>query len=259
MTLWDDVFFRKASEDNDFCEEMLQTFLDDSTLKVVSNTPQKEVLNLQGRSVVLDLLCTLGSGKTVNVEVQKTNPKSIDHLRRVRYNASAITANITKPSIDFKSIPNLIVIYLTKGDIFKSGFTKYCVANVLYPSGKIVDDGLTRIFINGSIDDKSNISKLMKVFSGNKNFKDEFPKISNRISFFTEKEEGVAIMTSLAEEILGDELISIKNESFNQGEIKGRKEGEKKGKRDILGKIKDMINNKCSVEDINRFVDNFKN
>ena len=89
-------------------------------------------------------------------------------------------------------------------------------------------------------------------------------------------------MSSLAEEILGDELISIKNESFNQGEIKGRKEGKRKGKiegeiegerkgriegerkgrieerRNILGKIKDMINNKCSIEDIKHFVDNFK-
>ena len=81
-------------------------------------------------------------------------------------------------------------------------------------------------------------------------------------------------MNSLAEEILGDELIGIKNESFNQGEIKGRKEGKRKGKiegeiegerkgrieerRNILGKIKDMINNKCSIEDIKHFVDNFK-
>ena len=73
-------------------------------------------------------------------------------------------------------------------------------------------------------------------------------------------------MSSLAEEILGDELISIKNESFNQGEIKGRKEGKRKGerkgrieeRRNILGKIKDMINNKCSIEDIKHFVDNFK-
>ena len=62
----------------------------------------------------------------------------------------------------------------------------------------------------------------MKVFSGDKNFKDEFPKISNRISFFTEKEEGISVMTSLAEEILGDELIDIKKKSFDDGKIEGK-------------------------------------
>lgn len=69
MTLWDDVLFRKAAEDNGFCAEMLQTFLDDPKLTVVSQNPQSEILNLQGRSAVLDLVCKLGSGETVNVEV----------------------------------------------------------------------------------------------------------------------------------------------------------------------------------------------
>ncbi|MBQ7456707.1 MAG: PD-(D/E)XK nuclease family transposase [Desulfovibrio sp.] len=153
MTLWDDVLFRKAAEDNGFCAEMLQTFLDDPKLTVVSQNPQSEILNLQGRSAVLDLVCKLGSGETVNVEVQK--PKTTDHLRRVRYYSSLITTNITDPNTDFKDVPNLTIIYLTNGDIFKRLFTKYYITNTLFPCSGIVDDGLTRIFINGSVDDNS--------------------------------------------------------------------------------------------------------
>ena len=74
----------------------MQTFLDDPKLTVVSQNPKNEILNLQDRSAVLDLVCKLGSGETVNVEVQKL--KTTDHLRRVRYYFSLITTLEVYPS-----------------------------------------------------------------------------------------------------------------------------------------------------------------
>ena len=119
LTLFHDVLFRKAAEDNKFCEEILRVMLEDNALKVISNVPQKDMTNLHGRSAILDLLCELNNGKIVNVEVQRTGEENIDHFCRVRYYSSIISTNITDPGTDYSEIPELIIIYITKNDIFK--------------------------------------------------------------------------------------------------------------------------------------------
>lgn len=59
----DDLSFKKMAEDKDFCEEMVQTFLFDNQIRVLTWKPQFAGTNLQGRSVVIDLVCTLKGGK----------------------------------------------------------------------------------------------------------------------------------------------------------------------------------------------------
>ena len=70
LNIIDDSLFQKMAEDMGFCEEMISTILGQ---KVIINNfvPQNSIKNLQGRSVVLDALCTLENGKECNVEVQK--------------------------------------------------------------------------------------------------------------------------------------------------------------------------------------------
>lgn len=58
----DDIFFRKMAESLEFCQEILQVILGDRGLTVLEAIPQFPGTNLQGRSVVLDLKCTLGAG-----------------------------------------------------------------------------------------------------------------------------------------------------------------------------------------------------
>ena len=120
LNIIDDTLFQKMAEDPGFCEEVISTVLEQKvTVKEV--TPQNSIKNLQGRSVTLDALCELENGKECNVEVQKANDD--DHQRRVRYNTSCITANITDPGVKFKDVPNVIGIYISKFDMFQSGKT----------------------------------------------------------------------------------------------------------------------------------------
>lgn len=88
--------------------------------QIVKNLiPQNSIKNLQGRSVVLDALCILENGKECNVEVQKSNDDN--HEKRVRYNTSCITANITEPGTKFELVPDVISIFISKFDIFGEG------------------------------------------------------------------------------------------------------------------------------------------
>ena len=129
LTLFDDVLFQKASEDKKFCEEIVRIFLEDPSLKVLKNETQKTLLNLQGRSVVVDLLCSFSDGRVSLVEVQKTDTE--DHVVRVSYEAGVAKSNTTDPGGKFDQVTEIIVIYVMKFDLFKKNDVKYEVKRTL--------------------------------------------------------------------------------------------------------------------------------
>ena len=85
----DDLMFRTMAEDKKFCEEILRVILSDSELTVLEAVPQYACTNPQGRSIILDAKCVLGSGRKIDIEVQRADDD--DHKRRVRYNGAILT------------------------------------------------------------------------------------------------------------------------------------------------------------------------
>ena len=77
--------------------------LEDPGLTVVECTPQSSVTNPHGRSAVLDALCELSGGRFVDVEVQRADDDDLQ--RRVRYYASLLTADRTRPGGRFADVP----------------------------------------------------------------------------------------------------------------------------------------------------------
>ena len=138
----DDALFQKMAEDTGFCQEILQVILNDKALQVMDNVPQFMLKNLQGRSCILDVKCTLGDGRIVNAEVQKSD--NDDHQRRVRYNAALLTANIAEPGDRFKAIPNVVVVFISKFDMYKSGKALYHVDRIIRENGTMVDNGFRK-------------------------------------------------------------------------------------------------------------------
>ena len=223
--LIDDVLFTKAAEDKKFCEEILRTILDDQELIVVRSTPQSKLQNLKGRSVVFDALCKLKGGAMVDIEVQKAN--NDDHLKRVRYNSAVLTANITNTGTKFRRVPNVIVIFISKFDVFKDGYALYHVDKIVRETSRKVEDGLEEIYVNSAVKDGSKVSELMELFVDLKAYnKDEFPVVSETKKIYKETEEGVQTMCEITERLC------------KKSERKGFAEGEAKG---ILKSIKNLV------------------
>lgn len=197
LNVIDDTLFQKMAEDIGFCEEMLSTILSQKVV-IKKIIPQNSIKNLQGRSVILDALCTLENGKECNIEVQKANDDN--HEKRVRYNASCITANIMKPGTKFEKVPDVISIFISRFDIFGDGKTVYHVERVVRETGKVRDNGLHEIYVNTKIKDGTDIAELMKIFSENDayDFK-KFPKTSKRKSQFKLGEGGERKMCEAVE------------------------------------------------------------
>lgn len=197
LNVIDDTLFQKMAEDIGFCEELLSTVLGQKVI-IEEVIPQDSIKNLQGRSVILDALCVMESGERCNVEVQKSNDD--DHQRRVRYNSSCITANITDPGTKFKNVPNVISIFISKFDIFKKKKTVYHVDRVVRESGEVVDNGYREIYVNTKIDDGSDVAELMRIYKKRDAYDyRKFPKTSKRKEEFIKVERGKGEMCEIVE------------------------------------------------------------
>ena len=197
LNIIDDTLFQKMAEDKDFCEELISTVLVQKVI-IEEVIPQNSIKNLQGRSVILDALCRLEDGNRCNIEVQKANDD--DHERRVRYNASCVTANITDPGTKFEKVPNVIAIFISKFDMFRKGKTVYHVDRTVRETGEITDNGLQEIYVNTKIDDGSDIAKLMKIYREQREFDfEKFPKTSIRKMQFIGNEGGKRDMCEIVD------------------------------------------------------------
>ena len=218
----DDLMFSKMAESKEFCEEILRVILEDDGLIVTENIPQCKVENLHGRSIIMDAKCVTGDGRHINIEVQKAD--NDDHLRRVRYNGSILTTNITETGTKFEFVPDVCVIFISAFDMFKSGLPLYHVKKVVMETGQIVEDGLTEIYANALIDNGSKFSKLMKVFTENDTYNtDEFP-VTSKIKAGFKLDEGGAIK-------MDETLQRWKEEWISEGEARGEKRGEERGEK----------------------------
>ena len=228
----DDSLFQKMAEDISFCQEILQVILGDKGLRVLDNVPQFVAKNLQGRSCTLDVKCSLGDGRIVNIEVQKADDD--DHQRRVRYNGALLTTNATDPGDKFKDVPDVIVVFISRFDIFKSGKALYHVDRIVRETGKLADNGFAEIYVNAEVDDGSDVALLMDVFTEDNVYDDNrFPATSGRKRRFKTTEEGVSEMCEVIE----------RNRAEARAEAKAETE-----EKNIVGMLKENI----SVEVISR-------
>lgn len=164
LVLMDDAMFESMCQSPEFVEELLQTILNDSKLHIKSETlmAQKSIRNLRGRSIRMDAYVEGQEGNAFNVEVQKSD--NCNHVKRVRYNASLITAQRTEPGDTFEDVQSLCMIYISEKDIFHKQRTLYHVQNTIIETGDLVDNGLKEIYVNTEVQDNTRLAALMGLF-----------------------------------------------------------------------------------------------
>ncbi len=216
----DDAFFQVLADDAAFCQEILRVILQDDKLAVESVSVQRDVKNLVGRSVRVDALCVLGNGDKANIEVQRSD--NDNHIKRIRYNASCITASETEPGEKFENVPTVIMVYISENDFLGRGKTIYHIDNVLRETGEMIDNGLYTICVNTKVDDGSDVAELMKCFMQTEVENEKFPVFSNRMKYLKHLEGGSEAMSGVMEEILEEFLEERIDERIEKALRKGR-------------------------------------
>ena len=198
LNVIDDVLFHKVVEDQEVCEEILQILLEKPDLVVVESQAQRFLRNIGAHSVILDVLCQDSSGDYFNIEVQKKNDD--DHQKRVRFNRSNIDTVFVESGIQYEQLPDVYLIFLTKFDIFREKQTVYHIERVIKETGTVVENGTYEIYVNTAIDDGTKIAELMQYFKKSVGEHQKFLKLSRRVQYFKESQEGVTTMCELVEE-----------------------------------------------------------
>jgi len=205
FNIFDDSFFEMVAKDKDAVEDILRIILHDPELVVTKLIPQNSIKNLYGRSVRLDALCVTGDGRNIDVEVQKEDKDN--HVKRVRYNASCITANVSEPGENYENVNDVYVIYISKFDIFHRRRRLYHVERSFYDKGEFVpvQDGEHFIYANASnnVDveaEDDDVAELMEFFKNSQGQNDKFHRLTNRVHDLKNNESEVNTMCKLVED-----------------------------------------------------------
>ena len=162
LILMDDIFMRIVLKDRKCTEFILQTILQKPDLKVKTQSIQSDLKNLQGRSLILDCLCSDTKGTVYNIEVQ--NDSHGASPKRARYHSGLIDMHILKKGKTFENLPESYVIFICAKDILKENKQIYHISRIIQESGKKFPDQAEIIYLNTSKDSENELGKLIKDF-----------------------------------------------------------------------------------------------
>ena len=198
--LLDDDFLTKCFEgDTKYIQLVLRIVLEMPDLVVVDVRTQVFVENLLNRSVRLDVLATDSSGRKINVEIQRSDKGA--GWKRARYNSSMMDANLLRKGEDFDMLPETYVVFITEHDVIGDGQPLYKIERYISGSGKKFEDGSHIVYVNGAYRDETPIGKLMHDFSCTDPADMHYSLLADRVRFFKESKEGVAIMCKAMEDM----------------------------------------------------------
>ena len=117
----DDPMFLKMAEDRNFCQEILGVILEDPGLKVVEQAHRIEATNAKGNTVAIDVKCSLGDQRIVNVGILKPfhdEDDEVDDQRLVLYYGSILSANLKNQHEDCTDVPDVCMVCISNMDVF---------------------------------------------------------------------------------------------------------------------------------------------
>ena len=226
LTLMDDLFMQVVLEEQACTEYILQTILDNASLKLKEQRLQKRLSNLHGRALVLDCLCTDEKGLLYNIEVQNSSAGAIP--KRARYHAALMDTHILKKGEKFSKLPESYVIFITDKDVLGEGEQLYQIERVIRKSGNLFKDGSHILYFNTARQDDNALGKLARDFkeANPKEIKSEV--LSQRVASLKEAKldrEGVKKMNVLLEKYRKKAV----EEGIEKGIAQGMQQGLEKG------------------------------
>ena len=221
--LMDDDFLTKCFEGDTACIELVLRIVLEQELQVLDVRTQVFVENLLNQSVRLDVLATDSTGRKFNIEIQRADRGA--GRRRARYNSSMMDANLLQKDDDLDNLPETYVVFITENDVMGNGKPLYRIERCILDTGERFDDGAHIVYVNGAYRGESPIGKLMHDFSCTDPAKMYYGVLADRVRFFKESKEGIAVMCKVMED--------MRNESLQEG----MKEGLKKGMQDAARRM----------------------
>ncbi len=163
-------------------------------------------------------------------------------IRRARFHLSIMDTNSLMPGQDFEELGDNYVIFITENDVLKKGLPLYTIDRSIRETGERIDDGSHILYVNGAVrDTKTPLGKLMHDFFCVDPDKMWYPVLAKRTRYFKEDERGINEMGSLYERLL------------SEGEARGLKMGEARGRAGRSLKLFAMISSTRPLTGANKY------
>jgi len=251
LILMDDIFMRIVLKDRKCTEFILQTILQKPDLKVKTQSIQSDLKNLEGRSLVLDCLCTDKEGNIYNIELQ--NDSLGASPKRARYHSGLIDMNISKKGKSFDYLPESYVIFICSRDILKGDKQIYHISRIIKESGAVFPDQANIIYVNTSKSSSNELGKLIEDFYTADPKKMHSKILAKRVSKLKiaenlEKGDEKA-MTTYYDRLKRQWKKEGTEEGMAKGMAKGMAEGLEKSE-DIMAKLMGILVKEGRIDDL---------
>lgn len=199
-SLIDDSLMTVVFQDKACTQLLIRCILQRDDLKVLEVSTQKELKNLRGRSVRLDILATDHAGTFYNIEVQRADKGA--SRKRARYNSSMLDSNITMPGDKYDALAETYVIFITENDYFSRGLPLYHIERVVQETGELFSDDEHILYVNGQYRGDDPIGSLMHDFFCKDPNDMKNPVLAENVRYYKTDVEGVVRMRTMTEEFV---------------------------------------------------------
>ena len=195
----DDLMTNFFDGSNECMELVLRIVMDMPELTVMEVRTQKELNNLHGRSVHMDVLATDAEGRIINVEIQRTDKGA--GSCRARYHSSILDASLLDKGEDFSKLPETYVIFITEHDVLGRGEAVYKIERCILNTGELFDDGAHILYVNGAYRGDTPMGRLMHDFFCTRPEDMHYTVLAGRAEQFKNGTEGSDTMCRVMEEM----------------------------------------------------------
>lgn len=148
----------------DLLLELVQFSLPELHIRSIQHV-QKEVdikLSLDAHGIRLDISAHDDQGRIINIEMQLRDERNVP--KRMRYYSGAIDQTLLKPGINYSSLPENVVLFITPFDPFGKSFLRYTFRNFCVEDRELeLGDGTTKVVLS-AVGTVGNISEDLKGF-----------------------------------------------------------------------------------------------
>ena len=189
-------------------ELLLRIILDRRDIRVKQVQTQRQMKNLAGHDVRLDIDAVDSEGREIDIEVQRADSGAVK--RRARYYSSILDAHLLKPGETYDQLPETYVVFITENDVLGAGLPLYTIDRQITNLGISFDDGEHILYVNGAArNDSTELGKLMQDFFCTDPDDMHFPELAEKARYFKQDEEGVATMCKAMEDMRKDTVRAV--------------------------------------------------
>ncbi|MBO5731750.1 MAG: Rpn family recombination-promoting nuclease/putative transposase, partial [Treponema sp.] len=164
LDITDDFIFTRVMRNKRLCRTLLEMILKVKVGKIQFLTSHHAIqIDPNAKGIIMDVYLK-DENRVINVEMQTSNKGDLSH--RARYYQAAADIDTTPKGSEYQDLKQNYVIFICTFDPFHKGKPFYTFQNLCLEHGEPIylDDGTTKIFLNTTAKDLTNLDLELRLF-----------------------------------------------------------------------------------------------